>query len=119
MRRRIPWKPVLGVLAVLMLIVGSAVTAGWVVGLLASLAVVCSFAVVRQSRRSELGPAGANNGGRWVVCIAMVLAIFGGIFGAARASGDSGSSAAVQALLCACLGSAVVAWAVSRKARRP
>ena len=119
MTRRVPWRAVLWVGVGLALIVSSAVLIGWVVGLFALIGLVCAAVVSRRNRRGMPTPEDSPSGwGRWVVIIAMVLGLFGGVFFAARASGDNGTSAAEQALGCAAVASAVVAFSVVRKARR-
>ena len=119
MTRRVSWRAVPWVAAGLALIASAALMVGWVVGLLALVGVVCAAVVSRQHRGGGPTRGGhPNSRGRWVLMIAMVLGLFGGVFLATRASGDSGMSSAEQALVCAAVASAVMAFAVTWKARR-
>jgi hypothetical protein len=118
MTERVSWKALLGVAAILVFIVSSAVTGGRVLGLLALVTVVCAGVVRMQTRASRPAPGEAqSNAGRWVVGIGMALGAFAGVFFAARASGDSGLSAAEQALAWTAVGSALVAVAIRRAGR--
>jgi drug/metabolite transporter (DMT)-like permease len=92
------WRSVLLVIAAVGFVVANTALNGWVIGSLALVAIVCCLWVLRRVRGGHSAPGEAPSDlGHRVLVAMMSLALFAGIYFAARASGNSNASALVQA----------------------